>query len=337
MKKLLEVKELNVTFPTIDGEVRATVDMNFELNRGETLAIVGESGSGKSVSSLAIMGLHNMARTKITGEVILHGEQKSTEIISASSETVRKLRGKEMAMIFQDPMSSLHPYYSIGAQIAEAWRLHNDGSFNDGMARAIEMLDLVEIPSSTKRAYEFPHQFSGGMRQRAMIAMALVNNPSLLIADEPTTALDVTVQAQILKLLQTMQKEFNMGVILITHDLGVVAEYADRVNVMYAGKIVETAEVEDLYYRSMHPYTMGLLRSIPRVDKIDNGRFKAISGTPPSLINLPNACSFAPRCEYRSQVEGNLCSTGQPALEIKGEKHTARCFLSLNQIERARA
>ena len=337
MKKLLEVTDLNVTFPTIDGDVRATVDMNFELNRGETLAIVGESGSGKSVSSLAIMGLHNMARTNISGEVILHSEQKSTEIISASSETVRKLRGKEMAMIFQDPMSSLHPYYSIGAQIAEAWRLHNDGSHKDGMARAIEMLDLVEIPSAAKRAHEFPHQFSGGMRQRAMIAMALVNNPSLLIADEPTTALDVTVQAQILKLLKSMQNEFNMGVILITHDLGVVAEYADRVNVMYAGKIVEAAEVEDLYYRSMHPYTMGLLRSIPRVDKIDSGRLKAISGTPPSLINLPNACSFAPRCEYRAQVEGNLCDTGQPALESKGEQHTSRCFLSLSQIERARA
>jgi len=337
MKKLLEVKDLNVTFPTIDGDVRATVDMNFELNRGETLAIVGESGSGKSVSSLAIMGLHNMARTKITGQVFLHGEEKVTEIISESSETVRKLRGKEMAMIFQDPMSSLHPYYSIGAQIAEAWRLHNDGSHKEGMARAIEMLDLVEIPSASKRAHEFPHQFSGGMRQRAMIAMALVNNPSLLIADEPTTALDVTVQAQILKLLQSMQKEFNMGVILITHDLGVVAEYAERVNVMYAGKIVEAAEVEDLYYRSMHPYTMGLLRSIPRVDKIDSGRLKAITGTPPSLINLPDACSFAPRCEYRSQVEGNLCDTGQPALESKGEKHTSRCFLSLSQIERARA
>jgi len=337
MSNLLEVKGLNVTFPTIDGDVRASVDLNFEVNRGETLAIVGESGSGKSVSSLAIMGLHNKARTTITGEVFLHSQTGTTEIISASDEAVRRLRGKEMAMIFQDPMSSLHPYYSIGAQIAEAWMLHNDGNKKDGMARAIEMLDLVEIPSASKRAHEFPHQFSGGMRQRAMIAMALVNNPSLLIADEPTTALDVTVQAQILQLLQSMQKEFNMGVILITHDLGVVAEYADRVNVMYAGKIVEAAEVEDLYYRSMHPYTLGLLRSIPRVDKIDDHRLQAIDGTPPSLINLPNACAFAPRCEYQSRVAGNLCLSSQPPLNVKAKNHTSRCFLTADQISEVRA
>ena len=337
MSNLLDVKGLNVTFPTIDGDVRASVDLNFEVNRGETLAIVGESGSGKSVSSLAIMGLHNKARTTITGEVFLHNQTGTTEIISASDEAVRRLRGKEMAMIFQDPMSSLHPYYSIGAQIAEAWLLHNDGNKKEGMARAIEMLDLVEIPSASKRAHEFPHQFSGGMRQRAMIAMALVNNPSLLIADEPTTALDVTVQAQILQLLQNMQKEFNMGVILITHDLGVVAEYADRVNVMYAGKIVEAAEVEDLYYRSMHPYTLGLLRSIPRVDKIDDHRLQAIDGTPPSLINLPNACAFAPRCEYQSRVAGNLCLSSQPPLNVKAKNHTSRCFLTADQISEVRA
>jgi len=337
MSNLLDVKGLNVTFPTIDGDVRASVDLNFEVNRGETLAIVGESGSGKSVSSLAIMGLHNKARTTITGEVFLHSQTGTTEIISASDEAVRRLRGKEMAMIFQDPMSSLHPYYSIGAQIAEAWMLHNDGNKKDGMARAIEMLDLVEIPSASKRAHEFPHQFSGGMRQRAMIAMALVNNPSLLIADEPTTALDVTVQAQILQLLQNMQKEFNMGVILITHDLGVVAEYADRVNVMYAGKIVEAAEVEDLYYRSMHPYTLGLLRSIPRVDKIDDHRLLAIDGTPPSLINLPQACAFAPRCEYQSRVTGNRCLSSQPPLDVKAKNHTSRCFLTADQIAQVRA
>ncbi len=337
MSNLLDVKGLNVTFPTVDGEVRASVDLNFELNRGETLAIVGESGSGKSVSSLAIMGLHNRAQTLISGEVILHGSKGSTELISASEETVRGLRGKEMAMIFQDPMSSLHPYYSIGAQISEAWAIHNDGSKRDGMKRAIEMLDLVEIPSAAKRAHEFPHQFSGGMRQRAMIAMALVNNPSLLIADEPTTALDVTVQAQVLQLLQNMQKEFNMGVILITHDLGVVAEFADRVNVMYAGKIVETAGVEDLYYRSMHPYTIGLLRSIPRVDQIDNHRLDAIKGAPPSLINLPIACSFAPRCEYSSLVPGGLCNQSQPELEQKEAEHFARCFLPAERIAEVRS
>ena len=337
MSRLLEVKGLNVTFPTIDGDVCANVDLNFHVDRGETLAIVGESGSGKSVSSLAVMGLHNRARTVISGEVLLHGVSNTTEIISAPAETVRNLRGKEMAMIFQDPMSSLHPYFSIGAQISEAWMLHNDGSKRDGMARAIEILDLVEIPSAAKRAHEFPHQFSGGMRQRAMIAMALVNNPSLLIADEPTTALDVTVQAQILQLLQNMQKEFNMGVILITHDLGVVAEYADRVNVMYAGKIIEAAEVEDLYYRSMHPYTLGLLHSIPRVDQIGNHRLQAISGTPPSLIELPNACSFAPRCDYQTRVSGNRCATSQPALDLKGANHSSRCFLTADQLEQVRA
>ena len=336
MSNLLDVKGLNVTFPTVDGEVRASVDLNFELNRGETLAIVGESGSGKSVSSLAIMGLHNKARTKISGEVYLHSQSSTTEIISAAPETVRRLRGKEMAMIFQDPMSSLHPYYSIGAQIAEAWALHNGGSKKDGMARAIEILDLVEIPSAAKRAHEFPHQFSGGMRQRAMIAMALVNHPSLLIADEPTTALDVTVQAQILKLLKSMQNEFNMGVILITHDLGVVAEYADRVNVMYAGKIVEAAGVDDLYYQSIHPYTLGLLRSIPRVDKIDDHRLLAITGTPPSLINLPQACSFAPRCSYQSLVSDGRCASVEPALELKSGNHSSRCFLTPDQIAEVR-
>jgi len=336
MSNLLDVKGLHVTFPTVDGEVKASVDLNFELNRGETLAIVGESGSGKSVSSLAIMGLHNKARTRITGEVFLHSNGNSTEIISASPETVRRLRGKDMAMIFQDPMSSLHPYYSIGAQIAEAWALHNGGSKRDGLARAVEILDLVEIPSAAKRAHEFPHQFSGGMRQRAMIAMALVNHPALLIADEPTTALDVTVQAQILKLLKDMQKEFNMGVILITHDLGVVAEYADRVNVMYAGKIVESAVVDDLYYQSMHPYTLGLLRSIPRVDQVDGHRLLAISGTPPSLINLPNACAFAPRCEYSSLAGTQRCTVAQPELEEKAASHQARCFLTADQIETVR-
>lgn len=337
MKPLLEVKELNVTFPTLDGDVKASVDLNFEIARGETLAIVGESGSGKSVSSMAIMGLHNRARTVISGEVILHAESGATEVISASEESVRRLRGKEMAMIFQDPMSSLHPYFSIGSQISEAWLLHNQGSKREAMARAIEMLDFVEIPTASKRAYDFPHQFSGGMRQRAMIAMALVNNPSLLIADEPTTALDVTVQAQIIALLKSMQREFNMGIILITHDLGVVAEVADRVNVMYAGKIVESAQVEDLYYRPMHPYTLGLLRSIPRVDRIDSDRLRAIKGQPPSLINLPAACSFAPRCEYSSMVEGDRCNSLLPGIEIKAPDHSARCFLSSAQIEGLRS
>ena len=267
MKPFVEVKNLSVSFPTDAGLVRATDDISFTVARGETLAIVGESGSGKSVSSMAIMGLHNRKRTQISGNVIIHREEGDVDVIHSDPEVVRKIRGKSMAMIFQDPMSSLHPYYTIGNQIAEGWLLHNKGSKSDANKRAIEMLDLVGIPDASKRVDEYPHQFSGGMRQRVMIAMALVNNPSLLIADEPTTALDVTVQSQILNLLMRMQKEFNMAVILITHDLGVVAEVADRINVMYAGRLVEEGTVDEIFYRSQHPYTMGLLKSIPRVDE----------------------------------------------------------------------
>ena len=336
MSDLLEVSGLNISFPTIDGEVKANVDVSFGISRGETVAIVGESGSGKSVSSLAIMGLHNKARTKISGKITLHTKTGDTEIVSADEEVVRKLRGKELAMIFQDPMSSLHPYFSVGGQIAEAWAIHNGGNQRDGFARAVEMLDLVEIPSAAKRAHDYPHQFSGGMRQRAMIAMALVNNPSLLIADEPTTALDVTVQAQILKLLKNMQKEFNMGIILITHDLGVVAEVADRVNVMYAGKILESAKVDELFYKPMHPYTMALLESIPRVDRSNDHKLKVIGGTPPSLINLPIACSFAPRCDHYLKLENGACLVKVPDLIEISEGHLARCFLSIEQIEAVR-
>ena len=266
MKNFLEVNNLNVAFPTEDGLVRATNEVSFSVARGETLAVVGESGSGKSVSSLAVMGLHNRKTAQITGSAILNLESGPVDVISADEEVVRRMRGKEMAMIFQDPMSALHPYYSIGDQLSEAWRLYNEGSKADGIKRATEMLDLVGIPNAAKRVTEFPHQFSGGMRQRVMIAMALINNPSLLIADEPTTALDVTVQAQILKLIRDLQIEFNMAVILITHDLGVVAEVADRVNVMYAGRIVEQAKIDDAFYSPDHPYTIGLLQSIPRVE-----------------------------------------------------------------------
>ncbi len=332
MKPFLEVKNLNVSFPTEDGNVNASQDISFEVALGETLAIVGESGSGKSVSNLAIMGLHNPARTIISGEAILNLESGPVDVISAPAETVRRLRGKAMAMIFQDPMSSLHPYYSIGDQISEAWRLYNEGNKKDGLKKATEMLDLVGIPDAGRRVNEYPHQFSGGMRQRVMIAMALVNNPQLLIADEPTTALDVTVQSQILQLLRDMQKEFNMAVILITHDLGVVAEVADRVNVMYAGKIVEQARVDEIYYRSLQPYTMGLLQSIPRVDQIDGHRLKTIPGQPPSLIGLPTGCAFRARCEFSSYVSGNRCATDAPALEEKALEHYTRCHLTSAQL-----
>lgn len=337
MKPFLEVKNLTVSFPTEDGLVRASNDVSFTVARGETLAVVGESGSGKSVTSLAVMGLHSRRSANISGEAILNLPTGPMDTIAASPEAVRKLRGKSMAMIFQDPMSALHPYYSIGDQIAEAWALYNKGSKADGIRRATEMLELVGIPEPGKRVHEFPHQFSGGMRQRVMIAMALVNNPSLLIADEPTTALDVTVQSQILKLLKDMQKEFNMAVILITHDLGVVAEVADRVCVMYAGKIVEQAPIDDIYYQPDHPYTIGLLNSIPRVDQLEGRRLVAIPGQPPSLISLPKGCAFRSRCTYSEQVPDNRCATVVPDLDEKLEGHFSRCHLTETQLTRARS
>jgi len=336
VKPFLEVKNLFVSFPTEDGVVRASDDISFTVARGETLAVVGESGSGKSVTSLAVMGLHNRKSTNISGQAILNLPTGPVDTISAAPEVVRKLRGKAMAMIFQDPMSALHPYYTIGDQITEAWQLYNDGSKADGIKRAVELLDLVGIPSASKRVKEFPHQFSGGMRQRVMIAMALVNNPSLLIADEPTTALDVTIQSQILQLLRDMQKEFNMAVILITHDLGVVAEVADRVCVMYAGKIVEQSNIDEVYYRPDHPYTIGLLNSIPRVDSIEGRRLLAIPGQPPSLISLPPGCSFRPRCTFSSLVPNKRCAIDVPDLDEKNSAHFSRCFLTEPQLVQLR-
>ena len=333
MKPFLQVKDLCVTFPTEDGQVKAADGISFDLNQGETLAIVGESGSGKSVTNLAIMGLHNKSKTQISGHVTLNLPNQAIDVISSTEDETRKLRGSTMSMIFQDPMSSLHPYYSVGDQISEAWRLYNSGSKSDGIKRATEMIDLVGIPDAAKRVKEFPHQFSGGMRQRVMIAMALVNNPKLLIADEPTTALDVTVQSQIMQLLKDMQKEFNMAILLVTHDLGVVAQVADRVCVMYAGKIVEQAKIDEIYYRPAQPYTVGLLQSIPRVDQLHGKRLTAIQGQPPSLINLPQGCSFAERCEFKKYVTGNLCTELAPLLEEKADNHFARCHLSATQIQ----
>lgn len=325
----LTIKDLRVAFPTEDGLVRAVDGVDFSLNRGETLAIVGESGSGKSVTSLAIMGLHNRKVAQISGSILLESRDGAVDVVSASDAQLRNLRGRDMAMIFQDPMTSLHPYYSIGDQLAEAFKTHNSGGKKAGVKRAIEMLDLVGIPEPQRRVAEFPHQFSGGMRQRAMIAMALINNPTLLIADEPTTALDVTVQAQILTLLSTLQKEFNMAVILITHDLGIVAQVSDRVQVMYAGNIVESGSVEDIYYRPYAPYTMGLLSSIPSVGARTADRLYAIPGQPPSLINLPSGCPFRPRCELSAQVPGDRCATEFPLLREEQPGHSARCHLDL--------
>lgn len=332
MTKFLEVKNLSVGFPTPDGVVKASNNVSYSVDLGETLAIVGESGSGKSVSNLAVMGLHNPVSTKISGSAVLNLPTGPIDVISADPEVVRRLRGKVMSMIFQDPMSALHPYYSVGDQISEAWALYNEGSKKDGLIRAQQMLDLVGIPAADKRVNEFPHQFSGGMRQRVMIAMALVNNPSLLIADEPTTALDVTVQAQILSLLKDLQKEFNMAIILITHDLGVVAQVADRVSVMYGGQVVESATADQTFYKSIQPYTMGLLESIPRVDLTGSHRLTAIPGQPPSLINLPPGCAFAPRCSFASEVANNKCRVTDPELIEKSAEHFARCHLSVEEL-----
>ena len=332
MTKFLEVKNLSVGFPTPDGLVKASNNVSYSVDLGETLAIVGESGSGKSVSNLAVMGLHNPVSTQISGSAVLNLPSGPIDVISADPEVVRRLRGKVMSMIFQDPMSALHPYYSVGDQIAEAWALYNEGSKKDGLKRAQQMLDLVGIPAADKRVNEFPHQFSGGMRQRVMIAMALVNNPSLLIADEPTTALDVTVQAQILSLLKDLQKEFNMAIILITHDLGVVAQVANRVSVMYGGQVVESATADQIFYKSIQPYTMGLLDSIPRVDVTGSHRLRAIPGQPPSLINLPTGCAFAPRCSFATEVDNNKCRIANPELIEKSAEHFARCHLSVEEL-----
>ncbi len=325
----LEVKDLRVEFPTTDGIVKAVDGVSFSVERGETLAIVGESGSGKTVTNLALMGLLSTRASRISGSAIMHQPAGGVELINLPNEQARKIRGKNIAMIFQDPMSSLHPYYSIGDQIIEAHQIHNDVDESVSRARAIELLEMVGIPQAADRLKAYPHQFSGGMRQRVMIAMALVNSPELLIADEPTTALDVTVQAQILKLLRDLQRELKMAIILITHDLGVVAGAADRVNVMYAGKIVESANVRELYANPLMPYTHGLLSSVPRMDRPHGTRLSAIAGQPPSLIALPAGCAFAPRCSFTDRVTGGpaRCATAMPELVEHTPNHFARCHL----------
>ena len=324
---LLKVESLSVDFPTPDGLVAAVHETSFEINPGETLAIVGESGSGKTVTNLALMGLIPARTANITGSAIFESHDGPIDLISMDRNELRKYRGKDIAMIFQDPMSSLHPFYTIGDQIIEAHQIHNKVDIKVSRARAIELLEMVGIQGAATRIKAFPHQFSGGMRQRVMIAMALVNNPSLLIADEPTTALDVTVQAQIIKLLNDLQSEFKMALILITHDMGVVAGAADRVNVMYAGRIVESADVRDLYANPLMPYTQGLLSSVPRMDRPHTNRLSAIPGQPPSMIALPTGCSFNPRCTRKSEVSGSKCETQMPELSQRGNGHLARCFI----------
>jgi peptide/nickel transport system ATP-binding protein len=324
---LLKVENLSVDFPTPDGLVAAVHETSFEINPGETLAIVGESGSGKTVTNLALMGLIPARTANISGTAKFESHDGPIDLISMDRNELRKYRGRDIAMIFQDPMSSLHPFYTIGDQIIEAHQIHNKVDLKVSKARAIELLEMVGIQGAETRIKAFPHQFSGGMRQRVMIAMALVNNPLLLIADEPTTALDVTVQAQIMKLLSDLQKEFKMAMILITHDMGVVAGAADRVNVMYAGRIVESAKVNDLYANPLMPYTQGLLASVPRMDRPHTDRLTAIPGQPPSMIALPTGCSFNPRCTRKSEVSGSRCETEMPQLTIRSGEHLSRCFI----------
>jgi peptide/nickel transport system ATP-binding protein len=323
----LVVEDLTVRFPTEDGMISAVSNLSYSVERGKTLGIVGESGSGKSVSSLAVLGLHDAKRSEISGSIRVGG----TEIVGAGENKLRALRGNQVAMIFQDALAALHPFYKVGAQLAEAYRAHHpSASKRDARRRAIEMLDRVGIPQPDSRVDDFPHQFSGGMRQRAMIAMGLINDPSLLIADEPTTALDVTVQAQILDLLQDLQREFDSAVIIITHDLGVIAEMADDVLVMYAGRAVEYGTTKQLLTHPEMPYTWGLLSSVPDVQSDTSARLIPIPGNPPSLLNLPTGCSFNPRCAHRDKVPGDLCRTERPELlpAATGAGHLKRCHLA---------
>ncbi|MEQ1909822.1 MAG: ABC transporter ATP-binding protein, partial [Vicinamibacterales bacterium] len=324
---LLSVSNLSVTFRSEAGDVNAVRTLSYDVRPGEVLGIVGESGSGKSVSSLAVMDLLP-SHARISGSVRLDGQ----ELIGRSDAELSALRGKRISMVFQDPLSALTPVYTVGAQLAEAVLVHERTSRKAANDRAVELLALVGIPNPAQRAAAFPHEFSGGMRQRVMIAMAIANNPALIIADEPTTALDVTIQAQIMEVLQTARQATGAAIILITHDLGVIAGVADRVAVMYAGTIVETGSVDDVYYRARMPYTLGLLGSIPRADVGNREPLTPIDGTPPSLVHLPVGCPFGPRCPMRQDV----CSESEPALRLlpaSGDGHLAACHFA-ERIER---
>ncbi|MEW2413853.1 ABC transporter ATP-binding protein [Streptomyces sp. NPDC046866] len=315
---LLEVRDLHVEFTTRDGVAKAVNGVSYAVDEGETLAVLGESGSGKSVTAQAVMGILDTPPGRIAGGEILF---KGKDLLRVKEEERRRIRGAEMAMIFQDALSSLNPVLSVGAQLGEMYEVHRGMSRKDARTRAVELMDRVRIPAARQRVGDYPHQFSGGMRQRIMIAMALALEPSLIIADEPTTALDVTVQAQVMDLLAELRRELNMGLILITHDLGVVADVADRIAVMYAGRIVETAPVHDLYRAPAHPYTRGLLDSIPRLDQKGQELY-AIKGLPPSLLAIPPGCAFNPRCPMAQAV----CRTDVPPLAHVAEGRRSACF-----------
>jgi peptide/nickel transport system ATP-binding protein len=321
---LLEVKGLKVQFATEDGLVRAVDGVDFELDRGRVLGIVGESGSGKSVTALSILGLTRDKNTRFEGEVLYKGR----DLLKLSEAELRSVRGREISMIFQDPMTSLNPVYKVGDQIVEAIKTHFDMPGRQARRQAIDLLRQVGIPNAAERVHDYPHQFSGGMRQRAMIAMALSCNPDILIADEPTTALDVTIQAQILKLIDKLKDDFDSAVILITHDLGIVADVADEIAVMYAGRIIERSDTRSVFYDPQHPYTWGLLGSIPRLDRPKAEHLFSIEGAPPSLINPPQGCKFRPRCPHAF----DKC-VEEPGLDNRVEErgHLDRCWLSLEQ------
>ncbi len=322
MAPLLEVRNLSVAFDTEDGVVQAVDGVSYTIESGQALGIVGESGSGKSVSSLTVMGLTRFdSNARISGEVLFEGR----DLLNADDAALRGIRGSEIAMIFQDPLSSLHPFYKIGDQLVEAIRAHRKVSKAQALDRAVEMLGLVGIPEPRRRIDSYPHEFSGGMRQRVMIAMGLINDPKLLIADEPTTALDVTVQAQILELLDRLQRELDTAIVLITHDLGVVAEVADDIAVMYAGRIIEQGPKEAIFAAPQHPYTWGLLKSIPRLTQSKDEPLVPIPGRPPSLINRPPGCAFHPRCPYVEEEHKRIVPPLVPAPGAPGHLHA--CLL----------
>ncbi|MEU3412613.1 MULTISPECIES: ABC transporter ATP-binding protein [unclassified Streptomyces] len=322
----LSVRDLKVHFSTEDGIVKAVDGLSFDLEKGKTLGIVGESGSGKSVTNMAVLGLHDPRNTALDGEILLDGK----ELTTATEKELEQLRGNKMSMIFQDALASLSPYHTIGAQIGETYRKHTGCSKKEARERSVEMLRRVGIPQPDVRVDDYPHQFSGGMRQRAMIAMALVCDPELLIADEPTTALDVTVQAQIMDLLKDLQQEFGTAIIFITHDLGVIADIADDVLVMYGGRCVERGTKKEVLRSPQHPYTLGLLGSMPSLDGPVDVPLSPIPGSPPSLLNPPSGCRFHPRCAFADKVAGGRCSGESPALEFV-DGRAAACHLTPEQ------
>jgi peptide/nickel transport system ATP-binding protein len=312
---LLSVEDLRVSFRTDDGIVHAVDGISYTVAAGKTLGIVGESGSGKTVSSLTALGLTRTRGSEIGGRIVFEGQ----DLVAMPDDQLRHIRGNDIAMIFQDPLSSLHPFYKVGSQLTEAMKAHRDISRSAARTRAAELLELVGIPDPKRRVDQYPHEFSGGMRQRAMIAMALANEPKLLIADEPTTALDVTVQAQILALLDDLQRRLGTAIIIITHDLGVVAEIADDIAVMYAGRIVERGSTAEIFTRPQHPYTWGLLKSIPRLDSPRGEELVPISGRPPSLINRPTGCHFHPRCPYVQESHRHIDPPLRPIEAADGQ------------------